>query len=90
MEILGLLGLIGLFGLVALARPVPRACPGGLVRAAGLLGLLGLVGFWIPGAGAAGAFGALSLWQHPNPLLHRIGSMGFLGVAGIFPLAFSV
>ncbi|MBS0253647.1 MAG: hypothetical protein JSS36_00170 [Proteobacteria bacterium] len=83
----GLLGLIGLAGLAGLRQPVDKGRPGGAVRLLGLLGLAGLTGFWIPGAGATGAAGALGLWNHQNPKLARWGMAGWLFVAGLPYLA---
>ncbi len=79
----GLLGLIGLSGLLSLRHPVAADRSGGLVRLFGLGGLLGLAGFWIPGAGAMGAFGALGLWNHQRPSYHRYACLGWLGVVGV-------
>lgn len=81
--LIALLGLIGLAGLIGLRHPVARSTPGAGIRLLSLLGLLGLAGIWIPGAGAAGAFGALGLWNHPRPTLHRIAKFGWLGVLGL-------
>ena len=79
----GLLGLIGLAGLAGIRRPVNADRPGAMVRLLGLLGLAGLTGFWFDGAGALGAFGALSLWNHQLPTLARWGRCGWLGVVGL-------
>ena len=49
----------------------------------GLLGFAGLAGFWIPGTGASGAFGALGLWNHQNPKLAFWGKLGPLGITGL-------
>lgn len=85
---LGLLGLIGLAGLAGLRHPVPAARPGAAIRMLGVLGLGGLAGFWIEGAGAMGAFGALGLWNHPSPILARWGQAGWCGLLGLpFALA---
>lgn len=81
--LIGLLGLIGLVGLLGIRHPVDRRQPGAAVRLLGLLGLLGISGFWIPGAGAAGAFGALGLWRHQRVELHRWSRLGWAGVAGL-------
>jgi len=88
--LIALLGLIGLAGLVGLRHPVARDIPGTGIRLLSLLGLLGLAGIWIPGAGAAGAFGALGLWNHPRPALHRIAKLGWLGVLGLPPIIMAV
>lgn len=79
----GLLGLIGLAGLAGLKKPVAKGRPGVAIRFFGLLGLLGLSGLWIPGAGAIGASGALSLWNHQNPRLAFWGKLGWLFIAGL-------
>jgi hypothetical protein len=79
----GLLGLVGFAGLWGLKRPVEKSRPGGAIRLLGLLGLSGLVGFWIPGAGAIGASGALGLWNHQDPKLARWGQWGWVWVAGL-------
>lgn len=81
--LIALLGLIGLAGLIGLRHPIARGTPGAGIRLLSLLGFLGLAGIWIPGAGAAGAFGALGLWNHPRPALHRIARFGWLGVLGL-------
>lgn len=81
--LLGLLGLIGLAGFAGLKYPVDKSRPGAAVRLAALLGFLGLSGFWIEGAGAAGAFGALGLWAHQNPRLAIWGRLGMVGVVGL-------
>jgi hypothetical protein len=79
----GLLGLIGFAGLWGLRKPVEKSRPGGGIRLLGLLGLAGLVGFWIPGAGAIGASGALGLWNHQDPKLALWGKLGWAWVAGL-------
>jgi hypothetical protein len=81
--LLGLLGLIGLAGLAGFKSPPDKARPGGLIRLGGLLGFLGLTGFWIPGAGASGALGALGLWNHQNPKLALWGKLAWVGVVGL-------
>lgn len=88
--LIALLGLIGLAGLIGLRHPVDRGAPGAGIRLLSLFGLLGLAGIWIPGAGAAGAFGALGLWNHPRPTLHRIAKLGWLGVLGLPPIALAL
>jgi hypothetical protein len=79
----GLLGLIGLTGLLGVRRPIVPGRSGGLIRLLGLAGLFGLAGFWIPGAGAMGAFGSLGLWNHQVPVYHRYAYLGWLGLVGI-------
>lgn len=79
----GLLGLIGFAGLWGLRSPVDKARGGGAIRLLSLLGLAGLVGFWIPGAGAIGASGALGLWNHQNPKLAFWGRLGWAGLLGL-------
>ena len=79
----GLLGLIGFAGLAGLKQPVAQGRSGGGTRWLGLLGFAGLCGFWIPGAGAIGAAGALSLWNHQDPRFAVWGKLGWLFVAGI-------
>jgi hypothetical protein len=79
----GLLGLIGLAGLAALRWPVGKDRSGGMIRLLGLLGFAGLAGFWIAGAGAMGAAGALSLWNHPSPRLAFWGRLGWLFPVGL-------
>jgi hypothetical protein len=79
----GLLGLIGFAGLAGLKHPVAKDRNGVGIRLLGLLGFAGLCGVWIPGAGAIGAAGALSLWNHQNPRLAFWGKLGWLSVFGI-------
>lgn len=79
----GLLGLIGLAGLAGIKQPVDKDRPGGRIRLLGILGLLGLAGFWINGAGALGAAGALGLWNHQNPRLAFWGKLGWLFLVGL-------
>ncbi|MBU6212615.1 MAG: hypothetical protein KJS73_10490 [Gammaproteobacteria bacterium] len=79
----GLLGLIGLSGLLGIRHPIGADRSGRFIRLVGLGGLLGLSGFWIPGAGAMGAFGSLGLWNHQRPTYHRYACLGWLGVAGL-------
>lgn len=79
----GLLGLIGFAGLAGLKHPVAKGRSGVGIRLLGLLGFAGLCGFWIPGAGAIGAAGALGLWNHQNPRLAFCGKLGWLFVAGL-------
>jgi len=55
----GLLGLIGLAGLAGIRNPCDKDRAGAMIRHLGILGLGGLAGFWIDGAGAMGAAGAL-------------------------------
>ncbi|HZU65562.1 MAG TPA: hypothetical protein VFF98_17875 [Novosphingobium sp.] len=79
---LGLLGLFGLAGLAAVRQPCAPGRAGARVRALGLLGLGGIAGFWIDGAGAMGAAGALSLWNHQNLRLARWAWPGWSFLAG--------
>jgi hypothetical protein len=79
----GILGLIGFAGLAGLRTPVDTARSGAGIRLLGLLGLVGLSGFWIPGAGAIGAAGALGLWNHQSPNLAFWGKLGWLWLAGL-------
>jgi hypothetical protein len=79
----GLLGLIGFAGLAGLKHPVDKGRSGIGIRLLGLLGFAGLCGFWIPGAGAIGAAGALGLWNHQNRRLALWGRLGWLFIAGI-------
>jgi hypothetical protein len=79
----GLLGLIGFAGLWGLRNPVEKSRSGAAIRLLGLFGLAGLCGFWIPGAGAIGASGALGLWNHQDPKLALWGKLGWSSVAGI-------
>jgi hypothetical protein len=79
----GLLGLVGFAGLAGLKQPVDKGRSGMAIRLLGLLGFAGLCGFWIPGAGAIGAAGALSLWNHQNSKLALWGKLGWLFIAGI-------
>jgi hypothetical protein len=81
--LLGLIGLIGLAGLAGLRNPVAKDRPGAGLRLLGILGLVGFAGIWIPGAGAAGAFGAMGLWNHQDPKLANWGKAGLLGVVGL-------
>lgn len=83
----GLIGLIGFAGLAGIRQPVDKSRPGSGIRLLGLLGLVGLVGFWIPGAGAIGASGALGLWNHQNPKLAFWGKLGWMSIAGLPYLA---
>ena len=83
----GLIGLIGLAGLAGLRNPCAKERPGGRVRMLGLLGLGGLAGIWIPGAGAMGAAGASSLWNHQSPRLAIWGKAAWLFLVGVFYLA---
>lgn len=80
---IGLVGLAGLVGLLGLRYPIDRTRSGQWIRLLGLAGLLGLLGFWHPGTGALGAFGALGVWNHQDPLIHRWARFGWLGVSGI-------
>lgn len=79
----GLIGLIGFAGLAGIKHPADKERSGGGIRLMGLLGLSGLIGFWIPGAGAVGASGALGLWNHQNPKLALWGKLGWLFPLGI-------
>lgn len=79
----GLVGLIGLAGFAGLKDRVEGRRSGGLVRLLGLVGLLGFAGIWIPGSGALGAAGALSLWNHQNPRLAFWGRLGWLFLLGV-------
>lgn len=83
-QLAGLLGLFGLAGLAGLKHPVGKSQPGGGVRLLGILGLGGLAGFWIDGAGALGAAGALGLWHHQNPKLARWAWPGWVFPVGIY------
>lgn len=83
----GLIGLIGLAGLAAIRNPVEKSRAGGWVRVLGLLGFGGLAGFWIPGVGAMGAAGAMSLWNHQTPRLAAWGRAAWLFLVGAFYLA---
>ncbi|WP_374529734.1 hypothetical protein [Novosphingobium sp.] len=83
----GLLGLIGLAGLAGIKHPADKQRPGGLIRLLGLLGLGGLAGFWIDGAGAMGAAGALGLWNHQSPRLAFWGKLGWAWPVGAVFLA---
>jgi hypothetical protein len=83
----GLLGLLGLAGLAGLRQPAERRQPGAAIRLLGLLGLGGLAGFWIDGAGALGAAGALGLWNHQNPKLARWAWAGWVFPVGIYYIA---
>ena len=78
--LLGLIGLIGLAGLAGIRNPVAKTQPGAVVRLLGIAGFAGLTGFWIPGAGAAGALG---LWNHQDARLARWGTAGWLGLVGV-------
>jgi hypothetical protein len=80
---IGLFGLIGFAGLAGIKYPADKERSGGGIRLLGLLGLSGLIGFWIPGAGAVGASGALGLWNHQNPKLALWGKLGWLFPLGI-------
>jgi hypothetical protein len=81
--ILGLLGLIGLAGLANFKYPVDRSRSGSGIRLLALLGLLGIAGFWVDGAGATGAFGAIGLWNHQSPKLALWGKLGWFGLVGL-------
>lgn len=82
----GLLGLIGLAGLAGIKNPVDKDRSGMAIRLLGLLGLGGLAGFWIDGAGAMGAAGALGLWNHQNPKLALWGKLGWVWPIGAWYL----
>ena len=79
----GLIGLIGFAGLAGIRNPTDKNRAGGWVRLLGLLGLGGLAGLWIPGAGAMGAAGALSLWNHQSPRLAIWGAAAWLFLVGV-------
>ncbi len=79
----GLLGLIGFAGLWGVRKPVERSRSGSAIRLLGLLGLAGIAGFWIAGAGAIGASGALGLWNHQDPKLAFWGRLGWAWLAGM-------
>ena len=79
----GLIGLIGLAGLAGIRNPALKTQPGALIRLLGIAGLAGISGFWIAGAGAMGAFGALGLWNHQSPTLALWGKLGWAGVLGV-------
>lgn len=81
--LLGLIGLIGFAGLAGIRKPVDKDRPGAGLRLLGILGLAGFAGIWIDGAGAAGAFGAMGLWNHQDPRLARWSKAGLLGVIGL-------
>lgn len=83
----GLLGLIGLAGLAGIRNPCDKDRAGGIVRLMGLLGLGGLAGFWIDGAGAMGAAGALGLWNHQNARLAFWGKLGWVWPVGAIFIA---
>lgn len=78
----GLIGLIGLAGLAGIRNPCDKDRAGTAVRLLGLLGFGGLAGFWIDGAGAMGAAGALGLWNHQSPRLAAWGRAGWLFPVG--------
>lgn len=78
----GIIGLLGLLGLIGIKHRIPAGTPGGLVRLCGLFGLIGLSAFWIPPLGACGAFGALSLWNHPTTKYAKLARLGFAGIIG--------
>ena len=79
----GIFGLVGFAGLAGLRHPVAKGRGGAWVRLIGLLGLVGLAGFWVPGVGAMGAAGSLSLWNHQNPKLALWGKLGWLFLIGL-------
>lgn len=83
----GLLGLIGLAGLAGIRNPCDKDRAGAMIRHLGILGLGGLAGFWIDGAGAMGAAGALGLWNHQNPKLALWGRLGWAWPVGAVFLA---
>lgn len=80
----GLLGLIGFAGLAGIRNPVDKDRSGAAVRVLALLGFGGLAGFWIAGAGAMGAAGALGLWNHQNPRLAFWGKLGLVFPVGTY------
>jgi hypothetical protein len=86
-DMLGLVGLVGLGGLIAMKWPVDAARSGGAVRKLGLLGLLGFAGLVVPAAGAMGAAGALSLWNHQNAPLRVWGALSWVWPLGLVMLA---
>ncbi|MEY4160894.1 MAG: hypothetical protein RLZZ136_1515 [Pseudomonadota bacterium] len=79
----GLIGLIGLSGFSGLKQPIAKDRQGGAIRLMALIGFVGLSGFWVPGAGAIGAAGALGLWNHQNPKLAFWGRLGWLFLIGV-------
>lgn len=83
-QLAGLLGLLGLAGLAGLRHPVGKSQAGGAIRLLGIVGLGGLAGFWIDGAGALGAAGALGLWNHQSPTLARWAWPGWVFPIGIY------
>lgn len=83
----GLLGLFGLAGLAGLKRPVGKEQAGAGIRLLGILGLGGLAGFWIDGAGALGAAGALGLWNHQDARLARWAWPGWVFPIGVYFIA---
>lgn len=84
----GLIGLIGFAGLAAMRHPADKRRPGGLIRMLGLLGLGGFAGLWIPGAGALGAAGALSLWNHQDPRFAIWGKAAWLFLVGVIYIGY--
>ncbi len=78
----GLIGFLGLLGLIGIRHRMPAGTPGMPLRLCGLLGFIGLMAFWTPPLGASGAFGALSLWNHPKEKYARLAWLGFAGIIG--------
>ena len=83
LSLLNLFGFICMLGILNLKTPVEENQNGKNIRLFSITGLLGLSGFWINGAGALGAFGAYSLWNHQILTYKKLSNLGVFGILGL-------